>query len=353
MTHAEATFCTVTDAVYFLGTVALLNSLRLTGHEGELVVLDCGLRLEQRHALAARARVVPMPADHVGKPEYAKAAAALAASTDVLLVLDSDIIVTGSLGGLIAEASSGRVCAFPDRRASRRFAEWEALLRLATSPRAGETYVNTGVVALSTRSWPSLLGRWHEANARAAVYELARRSPRLPLDVDPLGNSDQDVLNALLMSELPVGATLVLDQEAAPQSHLAPFVSVVDEHALSCRCRDRETLLVHVTAMPKPWEPAGWRATAYPAFRQLLPRVLCGDDVVLRLRPATVPPWLRPGLRGRTVRALSGAAANLAGAAVHALPAPLRARVLRSIRSAPYRRRARDRATGARTGQSD
>ena len=35
------------DHRFFLGTVALLNSLRLTGNVGELVVLDAGLTAER------------------------------------------------------------------------------------------------------------------------------------------------------------------------------------------------------------------------------------------------------------------------------------------------------------------
>jgi hypothetical protein len=48
---AEVTHYTVSDHRYFLGTVALLNSLSLTGTVGELVVLDAGLRPKQRNDL--------------------------------------------------------------------------------------------------------------------------------------------------------------------------------------------------------------------------------------------------------------------------------------------------------------
>jgi hypothetical protein len=36
------TFYTVSNEPYFLGTVALLNSLRKTGNDGSFVVLDAG-----------------------------------------------------------------------------------------------------------------------------------------------------------------------------------------------------------------------------------------------------------------------------------------------------------------------
>ena len=54
-----ATYYTITDEPFFVGTVALLNSLRLTGHEGEFVALDCGLTPTQQRRLAQHARVVP------------------------------------------------------------------------------------------------------------------------------------------------------------------------------------------------------------------------------------------------------------------------------------------------------
>ncbi len=55
---AGATFYTVTDAEFFPGTVALLNSLRLMGHREPLVVLDDGSATEQRERLDRVAAVV-------------------------------------------------------------------------------------------------------------------------------------------------------------------------------------------------------------------------------------------------------------------------------------------------------
>ena len=45
------TYFTVSTHRFFLGTVALLNSLRLTGNAGELVVLDAGLTPDERELL--------------------------------------------------------------------------------------------------------------------------------------------------------------------------------------------------------------------------------------------------------------------------------------------------------------
>ena len=48
---APVGFFTIADATYFLGLVALVNSLRLQGHADPITVLDLGLRAEQREAL--------------------------------------------------------------------------------------------------------------------------------------------------------------------------------------------------------------------------------------------------------------------------------------------------------------
>ena len=67
-----ATFYTISSAGYFPGTVALLNSLRLTGNAGELVVLDRGLLPDQRARLEPQARVVDLPVGAEGHPTLTK-----------------------------------------------------------------------------------------------------------------------------------------------------------------------------------------------------------------------------------------------------------------------------------------
>ena len=56
----DTTDYTVSSQAYFLGTAALLNSLRLTGNEGQVVVLDAGLMPEERAVLEAHTNVVSM-----------------------------------------------------------------------------------------------------------------------------------------------------------------------------------------------------------------------------------------------------------------------------------------------------
>ena len=47
------TFYTITDERFFIGTVAMVNSLRLMGHEQRVVALDCGLSKRQRDLLSS------------------------------------------------------------------------------------------------------------------------------------------------------------------------------------------------------------------------------------------------------------------------------------------------------------
>ena len=54
-------FFTIADATYFVGLVALVNSLRLQGHADPITVLDLGLQAEQREVLQAECDLVMPP----------------------------------------------------------------------------------------------------------------------------------------------------------------------------------------------------------------------------------------------------------------------------------------------------
>jgi hypothetical protein len=64
----DVTFHTVSDNAFFPETVALLNSLRLTGNNGPLVVLDHGLTQAQRERLAPLGTIVALPTEEAGHP---------------------------------------------------------------------------------------------------------------------------------------------------------------------------------------------------------------------------------------------------------------------------------------------
>src|SRR5213593_3484078 len=103
-------FYLVADSAYFTGAVAALNSLRLLGHDEPAFVLDVGLEEGQRQALGRTAEVVPRPADV--SPRLAKWVAPLAHPADVMVLVDSDVIVTRRLDPLLEQSARGAVVAF-------------------------------------------------------------------------------------------------------------------------------------------------------------------------------------------------------------------------------------------------
>ena len=86
-TGRTATFYTVTDASFFPGTVALLNSLRLSGNREPLVALDVGLERGQRVRLARHATVVDLECE-LPRPLF-KAFPRAFAPSGVVVVVDS------------------------------------------------------------------------------------------------------------------------------------------------------------------------------------------------------------------------------------------------------------------------
>jgi hypothetical protein len=146
----EATFYTIADARFFPGLVALLNSLRLTGNDGELVVLDRGLSPAQRQALEGHVRLVEIPDPPDGSPALLKAYPHMLGETGTIVLVDSDMVVGRDLGDIAELAAAGKICAFPDPvpHRGRWFAEWHEALELRAPLRQG-TYLNAGFLALS------------------------------------------------------------------------------------------------------------------------------------------------------------------------------------------------------------
>lgn len=100
-TTPAVTYFTVSTHRFFLGTVALLNSLRLTGNVGELVVLDAGLTQSERELLSAHATVFAPPKTMEIHPVVMKTYAHLTRPSGTVVVIDSDMIVTGSLDHVV------------------------------------------------------------------------------------------------------------------------------------------------------------------------------------------------------------------------------------------------------------
>jgi hypothetical protein len=291
----HVTFYTVGDERYFAGTVGLLNSLRLTGHHHELVVLDNGFTPGQRALLRAHCTLAEKPQDAVSYPWMLKPFPHLLNPTGTVVAIDSDMIVTHSLERILSLAGQGKICAYADGEDRRWFKEWEQFFALRGQLRH-QVYVNAGFIAFSTRHWPHLLRRYWEACRAIGLRPTA--APGVP--DSPWRAGDQDALNAVLMSEVPAEALAVQPFEEGPNLAMEAraYVRVVDPGTLACVCRGHVTMLLHQCDVPKPWQSRGWGRVRGNAYTRLLPRLLLAPDVALRLAPTDLPLWLRPGVAG-------------------------------------------------------
>jgi hypothetical protein len=317
----RVTYVTVSNEPFFLGTVAVFNSLELTDNLGAFVVLDAGLTAAQRELLDPHVEIVSV--EHVDvTPSLRKAWACNLEPTGTLAFIDSDMIVTGSFDHVFALAREGKVCAYQDMPAVRWrwFPEWASILNLQ-APLRREVYINTGFVVFSMEAWPRLLDRWWDV-CKKVPPEMAYQS------VSPFQAPDQDALNALLMSEVPPGATARLDpDEVAFGGH----ISVDDCASLAASVNGRRKTLLHFLDRPKPWERNGWIRLAGTDYVRLMRRLLFWDDVPIRIDPATVPMWLRPTKVGDATLGLLGAGNRAIVAGAHALP-PAAIERLRRVR---------------------
>ena len=325
----ELTYFTVADDKYFLGAVALVNSLRLSGNQEPIVVMDAGLTVAQKSALAAVCEIRPVPLDPGGTiPAFLKPTAYRLGLDGTIVFLDSDMIVTSRLRPFAEEAVAGKICIFPDEPLQgRRFAEWWEALDL--QPHKGDrVYVNTGFVALRVDRWESLLRRWWELCDR--VREERSRIPwedqGKQMD-NPFAFADQDVLNALLMAEVPEESIHYLDANLVP-SLSDPAARIVDRARLRCDYRSRETMLLHYWWFPKPWLANDSRDSVLEAYVELMARLLTAPDVAVRLEPLDVPVWLRTGVVGRLVRRGPRRARRIVKGALRLLPNSLEQAIL-------------------------
>jgi hypothetical protein len=284
------TYFTVSNQSYFLGTVALLNSLHVTGNTDPVVVLDAGLLPEGRAALERHATVVSMPEDR-GNPVLLKPFPYVLGATGVILVIDSDIIVTSSLAPPIDLARQGKICLCPawvDAARTRWFAEWESTLQLR-APLRREDWLHDGFVLFDTTHWPDLLERWWEVCSLVPADEIFAAST-------PFNAGDADAINALLMSEVPREAVAEL---AHGDEVYAGEVTSVNLETLECSVDERPARFIHVPDRPKPWERSGWSRRGSGVYLRLMRRLFFSADVPIRLEPEQVPLWLRPGAMGR------------------------------------------------------
>lgn len=302
------TYVTVTDAAYFLGTVALVNSLRLTGNAGPVVVVDAGLSAPQRERLSAACDV--RPARGMGDdviPLYLKPSVAELGLDGLVVLLDSDMIVTGRLEPLCGPAEGGRLCAFADSDAGRRFDEWRPALGIE-APLREQAYVNTGFLAFRIDRWARTMARWQrlcdEGHDLRPAIPWGADAPELIVS-EPFLWGDQDILNAILMSETPADSIHVLPPElvGVPHwPHYAKGAKLVDRRTLRVTENGTPLAVLHYWDHPKPWLPAARSQLAFAAYVESMARLLAADDVAIRLPSSAVPEWLRSGLVGQLSR---------------------------------------------------
>jgi hypothetical protein len=285
------TYYTISEAEFFLGTVMLLNSLRVTGNQGKLVVLDVGLLPDQRALLEQHADVVDIPVKIAGTPVSMKPYPYLVDASGTVVVIDSDIVVTGPLDEALDLAQSGRIVAAPawtEAARQRWFAEWEPTLQLR-APLRREEWFHNGFVVLEMDRWPDLLERWWELNELVPADQAFK-------DNQPFNAPDADSLNALLMSEIPRDALALVP---VGYEAFGGHVEIEDVESLRCSLDGAPTRLLHYPDSPKPWQRRGWLRAGATAYAKVMRRLLLAPDVALRLEPADVPVWLRPGPAGR------------------------------------------------------
>jgi hypothetical protein len=306
-------FCTIADAEYFAGLVALVNSLRLQRHQEPVTVLDLGLSSKQRTAIEAECELVIPPQQVVRHPWLMEPYACMARPSETIVYIDSDIIVTRPLDEILAATRRGRLCVFANRPPTRWFGQWEELFGLSGPPRH-QTYANAGFLAFSSTSFPKLPSRWWDCCERLVGHSTVLDQPDL---VSPTAYTSQDALNAVLMSEVDADQIEFqpFDAEAQGPTQLSR-TRVLDVESLACRLGHEPTTLLHAWGSPKPWQAAAAKTLQRSAYLTCLRRLLVGRDLAVQIPADQLSAWLRPGLRGAlTLWALTQARRPVRGAA--------------------------------------
>jgi hypothetical protein len=282
MAVSPVAFYAVANEPHFLGLVALLNSLRLQGHLDPLLVADCGLAGWQRELLVPHAEVVE--ADRGIPPYLLKPVLPRARPAEKMVLVDVDLVAVRPLTPLFDETAA--VVAFADPVAHRFHPEWAELLDLP--PIRPGTYLNSGFFVLNGSVGRSVLDLVTEKQEKidAATSRYAGSRPS-----SPFYYLDQDVWNAVIASSVEPGELVVESADLAPHP---PFTG----------SHEYEPFLLHHVDR-KPWLDS----TRSSDYSRMLPRLLLGPDVALRLEPDHVPLRLREGRLADVERVRAEAAA--------------------------------------------
>ena len=290
-------FYCVSSARYYLGAVALINSLRLLGHDEPVFVLDVGLDPRQREQLAAEATLVGAPADTT--PFLLKTVAPTRHPADVMVLIDADMIVTRALGDLVERAREGRVLAVRHEH-DRFFPQWGDLLGLPPSRR--RPYVSSGFVFAGGEPGRRVIEAMHEAQPTIGIEETpySAHSPDLESlrisfsdtpDGHPFFFADQDVLNAVLTSAIRPDEVTTLERTAEANTPFAGL-RVLDVSSLHCAYEDgTQPYVIHHYLPAKPW----LQRTFDGPYSKLLRRLLAQPDVAVRPPSDQIPVRLRTG----------------------------------------------------------
>lgn len=284
-------FYCVCDRKHFLGLVALVNSLRLVGHDENIYVLDCGLEPTQRRLLRAEAVVEAAPYEL--HPVLLKNVLPLRRPAEVMVVVDVDVIFTGHIGHLVDQARRERKpIFFLNDRTDRFHLEWEALGYGRPMPHEN--------IAAGQYVLPREAGRWFLELFDEALRRLDLNRTFLNPQIrpqDPFYLADMDVLNALIGTAIPIESFALAEREL---TSYWPFhgLRIADEKTLECTFENgsRPVLLHHILA--KPWAAP----VAANPYTRLMTRLLCDSDVVIRVPRGLVPWRLRTGKFARLVR---------------------------------------------------
>lgn len=278
-------FYSVSDSRFFLGAVALINSLRLAGHDEPIFIVDTGLTPGQRSRLAEHVTLIPAPGSEASVLLTPLGPSIHPARVQILI--DADIIVTHPLSRFIEAARAGRIVAFvePEPTHTRSFREWTSALDLPSF--RSQPYVNAGQLFVPESLGSRLYPRWRDAQRKVDLKDTRYGKARLS---DPFYFADQDVLNAVLAGHFEVEELMLAEHRLAPH-YPFPGLALVDATELVCRYGDgaEPSLLHHILA--KPW----LKATRTTVYSQLLPRLLLASDVALQLEPSELPRRLRHG----------------------------------------------------------
>jgi hypothetical protein len=284
-THPPTAFYSVCDSGFFLGAVALVNSLRLVGHREPIFIVDAGLMPAQRRALSDHATIIAAPnGDHA---VFLTPYGPMERPAEVSVLLDADIVVLRPLSELVDAARAGRLVAFVNNEPNhdRFFTEWGSILDLG--PLQQRPYLAAGQLFVPEPLSRRLLPLWSDRQRKIALVRTRYGRARLS---DPFYFADMDVFNAILAAAFRSEEILMLEHVLAPHPPF-PDLRLVDGQRLLCRYPDgrRPFLLHHILA--KPWA----HATRSNLYSLLLPRLLLNPDVALRLEPQQLPLRLREG----------------------------------------------------------